>query len=916
LGGIEQAGPVVSRVVQTADRLRAGAEMETAALERSGGAAEAAAGVDSLGQRFEAIPVEVRARALIDRDPSELTVEDWNTIRDGLAADPRGIVMNGPLEIHGKYGTPTFTEVIDAHRLGESSKIEDADRYFHVWRKAALNPETFRQEFNALMIRAPYHLNNDEWKELLHYVDADPRGEITQIPAIKNDDFEPLRHNIFGIARGGHPISERLLAQCFRWQREHDPTYMGRVKEAVAAGANNKLTNEQFWTLRVEYDRLNQVKELHPELPPTQLRDVVYYMMGRRHNLLNTWMKHHDVEYESMLKGSVESFLAGTADNWQKYLLEGAQERFGELAAGRALGDQEKLANAMLSGHQLSTWRFRNDPTWSTQIAEAVEQVVHSDENDYDARRIVRYAPNLKEILAAKPFLYEERIQQKVLIGNTEMFVQWLRKNAPDWNERLHAAADLAAQGGVPGDVHSVEFQMLRQSEPRLEELIAGRPYEQQERIACAVLKWNIFDDWKHEHDPALRARVSAAVKKFVDGEELSEAESKLLHSEQSRIDLMTEGYPFDVQKKIAYTFTGERTMYRAEWDERHNPEYPRLVQEAADAELAGTATSLQTGLMHTVYSKFEQVFGDRPLVEFLRIARRVKHGHHYTHWRKSQYPALFDAMKVSAQNAVHGELSEDDRVILANSYDDIDQLVYGKPHDAQLRIARAVYGKDERSLHEWTARNEPGRIAATNTAVNEVLEGTATPHQKRMLFNQEQVLTSTADMPYDDRLKLASVVYDIAELQKWSRANDPAHLARLDAAIDAIVAGDTSPAAIAGLDEDRVNLYRRLALRPREHQGDVAVALAKDRIVGAGDTEAVKLLALDLRERLQNLPEHMADVGQLKTTALELIDRNLKRMVGMRVGDPNQGWKQYPDFAELSEAESQVEMLEMMAGQ
>jgi hypothetical protein len=184
------------------------------------------------------------------------------------------------------------------------------------------------------------------------------------------------------------------------------------------------------------------------------------------------------------------------------------------------------------------------------------------------------------------------------------------------------------------------------------------------------------------------------------------------------------------------------------------------------------------------------------------------------------------------------------------------------------------------------------------------------------MLFNQEQVLTSTADMPYDDRLKLASVVYDIAELQKWSRANDPAHLARLDAAIDAIVAGDTSPAAIAGLDEDRVNLYRRLALRPREHQGDVAVALAKDRIVGAGDTEAVKLLALDLRERLQNLPEHMADVGQLKTTALELIDRNLKRMVGMRVGDPNQGWKQYPDFAELSEAESQVEMLEMMAGQ
>jgi hypothetical protein len=74
-----------------------------------------------------------------------------------------------------------------------------------------------------------------------------------------------------------------------------------------------------------------------------------------------------------------------------------------------------------------------------------------------------------------------------------------------------------------------------------------------------------------------------------------------------------------------------------------------------------------------------------------------------------------------------------------------------------------------------------------------------------------------------------------------------------------------------------------------------------------------MRTLALDARTRLDALPE-VPELAELRASTSETLDRNIARMSGFNPNDPNVGYSNHPDYAEMGSVQANLELLEAVA--
>lgn len=862
---------------------------------------DAAIGADALNQRV---------RALIERPAADLSVQDWDSLGAALAADPHGTSLIGP---RTALDVPPFAEVVDSMRLGDRESAPVAERYLAAWRARATGPEAMLTRARELMAQIPSEMSPEDRRALAAIVDADTSGAITGVPAQAERQRSGLRQTIVSLARSQHAVDlNRAFVQFANWSRDHDPAFAERWNDAVQAAVSKRWNGTQYWLLRAEADRFEQLPEKLAHLSPADRRQVAWIVADRDTYVLAGWMQRHDPEYPQLLLTAVDKAaagydipLGGLDGPLLSTLREGGHEQY---LAGRPIDEQRNIVQRLWSGERYNAWRREHDPEWPAVIDDAVEQVL-AGESDFTTRFMLKAeGEHLQAALAKRPFEDRVRVQQAVL--REAEFVPWLRANAPDWSTRVDAATKRIASGvGVePLDARVLK---LDAEENGAERLLVGRPFDEQDRIASVAMDQWPYLDWKHANDPAERAAAEQLLPKVLDAVPLDTEERILLSGQRPNVDELVDGRPWPEQEAIAKAVLGERSTYLADWLYLHHPDRASLIHDAAVAVAAGTHQGGQFATLSQLGDTLPEHVADLPLADRIRIYQTIgRSSFSEQSWFRSVRAEAFDAAKAYARDADVGELPDDARVVLALATDRLDELVTGHGYEAQLRIADAAL--DNRQIRHWKIANDPDRVERVRSAAIAFADGAGTGHDARVLRGESNVMGVVADRPYEQQLRVAQNVFAANELTSWVRANDPEYLASIDDAIDSIVSGSARDEQLQLIELDRANAFRRLSLRPPAQHDAVAAAILglpsneRDGVYGA-----MRTFALDARTRLEGFTDLSPQLQRVRDDAAELVDRNIRRMARFELGDPNRGYANHPDYAELGRVEASIKLLD-----
>lgn len=923
LGGIIRAGEAVAdpswgaAAVELATGTRAPSGPGESLLRAAAGSPlgqlpphSAYSGVAAARTAIDAI-VAPLPNAFFHRAASDVPAGDWDTLASAIAADPHGTILPGPRTL---FEAPDLRLVVDKIRLGHQESLPIADRYFAAWRAAESGPEAITAQSHALLTRPATDLAVDDWKALAALVDADPSGELTKVPAMARREYAGLRQSIVDRATGIRTgVDDHVQIQFHRWVRDNDPGYPAKWEAAVDANLHGPWTKDAYWTLRVEADRFD---ELGSHLPATltadQRNQVLWWVADRNTAALAGWIQRHDPEYPTLLREAIAAKVAdeNTMTTLQRSLVSGATDHIDELTAGLTTDEARPIAEALLHGAKRNDWYRAHDPSWTASIERMLDEYL-AGSTDYKVWGPLRdEGEHLDAILAKRPFEQQRAYQARTL--NTERYVKWMQANDPDLGATVRAALDES----LAGTISERDRKLLEAESGRLDEFLVGKPYEEQDRIAKAMLHRNDYYEWNLGHNPENRAKVDAAIQRVLAGEPKAEGDGIIFIQEKDRIDQLTAGHPFDVQQRIAKAVLGEQSLWYTEWMQRADPDRIGTLNALADGIVAG-ADDVESGPLYWLREELPTaVFQDRPVLDNLKIIARVNRSGTASSWvpgwRAALEPELGNLQREAATSAAAGELSDDARLLLKGETAKLDELTAGADYETSLRIADAVL--DARSLQEWKVTHDTDRVARVTRSANAIADGSFTQHDMRVLRGERDVLGTVRGRPYAEQLPVAEIALDGGSIGFWKRANDPEYKARLSAAIDEVEAGSLSPESAELIAHDRPNVFRLLADRSPATQGAVAAAmLGRETASFEGIQAAMRDLAIDARTRLTALPD-IEVTRALRTSTTEMLDLNIQRMSGFNVNDPNRGYSQHPDYAEMGRVQSNLELLEAMA--
>ncbi|MCW2921297.1 MAG: hypothetical protein JWL76_1171 [Thermoleophilia bacterium] len=875
----------------------------TAGLSATARASEAAAGADAIVAKLP--------DGFIHRAAADVPEEDWATFARALASDPNGTILHGPRSL---FEAPDLRLVVDKIRLGHQESMPVADRYFAAWRALEAGPEAVQAQSHALLTRNPQDLASDDWKTLASLVDADPTGTLTKVPAMERREYAGLRQTIVDLATGVRTdVGDQAQIQFHRWVRDNDPSYPAKWDAAVEGCLNGPWTKDRYWTLRLEAENFD---ELGPRLPSTLTPDernkVLWWVADRNTTALAGWIQRHDPEYPKLVQEAIAAKLAdeNKVTSLQYSLVSTAKDDIEALTAGLPFEEAQPIAKAVLHGANLSDWLRAHDPTWTQTIERKLDAYLAGD-SDYKVWGPLRdEGDHLNVILAKRPFAQQRDYWAKTL--NTERYVEWVRANDPDLAGTVRAALDES----LAGTISERGRKLLEAESGRIDEFLAGKPYEEQDRIARAMLHRNDYYEWNLGHNPENRVKVDAAIQRVINDEPKAEGDGLIFVQEKDRIDQLTAGHPLDMQRRIAKAVLGEQSLWYTEWMQRADPDRVANLNAAADGIVAG-ADDVESGPLYWLRTDLPNVvFGGRSVVDNLKIIAKVNSSGTASDmvkgWRAALEPELSRLQHRAAADAAVGELSDDARLLLKGEVDKLDELTAGGDYETSLRIADAVL--DARSLQEWKVAHDTDRVARVTRSANAIADGSFTQHDMRVLRGETDVLGTVRDRPYAQRLQVAEVALDRGSIGFWKRANDPTYQARIAAAIDEVEAGALTPEGGELIASDRPNVFRHLGERSPATQSAVAAAmLGRETASFQGIQAAMRDLAIDASTRLKALPD-VEMTRELRTTTTEMLDRNIQRMTNFFPNDPNRGYARHPDYAEMGRVQTNLELLEAMA--
>ncbi len=870
------------------------------------GTVDVRAGVDAL--------VAPISKDFFHRPAADVPGADWSSLAAALAADADATILTGPRTL---FDAPDLRQVVDKIQLGHRESIPVADRYFAAWRAVESGPDAIRAQSQTLLKRNPHEFAADDWKALGALVDADPTGTLTKVPAMERREFNGMRQSIVDLAKGARSeVGEQVDIHFHRWVRDHDPEYPARWDAAVDASIKGPWTRDHYWTLRLESERFDELgSRLSSGLTQAQRHHVVYHVANRDVYALAGWIQRHDPAYPAMLDDALAAKVAdeNAITSLQSALVSTVRDDIVEFTAGRPFEERNRIINAVLRGPALNDWNRAHDPTFPQQIEDAIDLVMTGGYQWKATSLLDAEGDRLPAILARRSYEDQLRYFTARLGDNSEKHLAWLKEHAPDWDVQVATAID-EALAGTPSERSKAILPTLAD---RFEELATGRTYAEQDTLAKALLHRSEYYEWNLGNNPANRAKVDAAVQRVIEGEPEAEGDGIIFIQEKDRIDQLTAGHPFEMQQRIAKAVLGEGSLWYTEWAQRADPNRVANLNAAADAVIAGTIDRGASGTLFWLREDLpDVVFGGRSVIDNLKIIARVNSNGTASQWvagwRAALEPELSRLQRQAAAEAAVGELSDDARLLFRGEHAKLDDLTAGANYETRLRIADAVL--DSRSLQEWKVVNDANRVASVVKSANAIADGAFTPHDMRVLRGELDVLGIVRDRPYAERLPVAEIALDGGSIEYWKRANDPEYHARIIAAIDEVETGTLSPEAAELLASDRTNVFRHLAERSPQTQGAVAVAmLGRETSSFEGIQAAMRDLALDASTRLKALPEHEMTAG-IRASTTELLDRNIKRMSGFNVDDPNRGYAQHPDYAEMGRVQSNLELLEAVA--
>ncbi len=907
LGGMSNAmttaarGALVAVSDDAVEIARATVVREAADLSRNQ-AAHGASALDALGPR------------LFHRPAAELTPRDWDDLAAALAADPLGTTLVGPREV---YDAPELRLVVDAVRLGDRESVPVADRYFRAWRAAAEGPAAIRERSLHLLRRWPDDLDEAHWRDLGALIDADQVGDLTGLQVKHGYSHSSLRNQIIDRARGTNvfdqPVDYTTEAQHMLWSRHHDPEHVAIVSDAMEAAISGNATSLQKRLLEMHVDELDELVAMLPDRTNAERRAVARTMTNGARPEYLAWLRRFDTEFDDLVDDAIESAAAGrTLEFEQQVLIASDRARLDAAVAARPVEERVRIMDQALFHAERSDWMRANDPGWSAKLDEAIDATL-AGTADGDQRFLLRIeGEHLEPVLARRT--YDQQRAYKAIQHEhlPAALAKWERANAPDWERQVGAAID-DVLGPNPSEYSR---SVLRLETDRLDELIAGRPFAEQARLAHELMPPSAFPTWRLANDPVHRANVTAAVDRIISGAPARAGDADALAAEAPRLDELLRELPADTHERIARAALGPTTREFAAWMLVSDANTPARLRAAGDAAVAGALSAEQRAALSQLGPELTQVLDGRPFRERARILRAMQgslNGGVMRDLWTAQEPERSRHVVLAAAEATAGELSDDARLLLWDERTRLDELVQGFEYEAKLRVADAVFPMPS-WLQGWKERTDPDRVARISASAARIADGLGTPHDHRVLKGETNVLGILRDRPYAERLRVAEVAFDGFGFDVWRRANDPGYQARLVAAIDQVEAGAPSPQAVELLASDRSNVFRLLADRSSATQGAVAVAVLGRQTAGfEGILAAMRDLAVDASTRLKALPEDDMTTA-IRASTTELLERNVRRMSGFNPSDPNPGYAQHPDYAEMGRVQSNLEMLEAIA--
>ncbi len=144
-----------------------------------------------------------------------------------------------------------------------------------------------------------------------------------------------------------------------------------------------------------------------------------------------------------------------------------------------------------------------------------------------------------------------------------------------------------------------------------------------------------------------------------------------------------------------------------------------------------------------------------------------------------------------------------------------------------------------------------------------------------------------------------------------WRTDNDPAYIARVESAVDAVIAGTADSTQTALVAEQWHRLDSIVANRAPEDQ--LALATAVLQADGNASTRNVRGTLEAIRDSLGDGADLEPALRKLHEQTRELVDRNLSRLAGRTPQGAVKGYSNHPDYAEIGRIRANLQLLESM---
>ena len=303
------------------------------------------------------------------------------------------------------------------------------------------------------------------------------------------------------------------------------------------------------------------------------------------------------------------------------------------------------------------------------------------------------------------------------------------------------------------------------------------------------------FHRWVRDNDPGYPAKWEAAVDASIRGP-WNKDHFWTLRIEADRFDelgpLLPSGLTQSERHHVLFHVADRNVYALAGWIQRHDPEYPRLLQEAIDAKLAdpNKITSLQQALVGTAKEDVEALTAGRPFEEAQRIASTVLSGSKLSDWNRAHDPAWTTKVEEMLDTYLAGSTDYKVWGPLRDEGEHLDAILATRPFEQQ----RAYWGKtlnDERYV-EWVRAHDPDLAGTVRAALDESLAGSATDRTRKLLEAESGRLDEfLVGKPYAEQDRIAKAMLHRNDYYEWNLGHNPESRAKVDAAVQRVIRGE-----------------------------------------------------------------------------------------------------------------------------